>query len=117
MRLSQEQRATPRQDLQDIGFGGEYRAYAITGVLGSLGQMAWRTIAVLDVLALGMLILMRPPSVVFKFALLAGVLAVWAGLRLAWRRLSAAAGLNRCRLYAAFTRSRACMRTLSRATT
>jgi hypothetical protein len=100
MRLPQEQRATARRDVREIGLGGGQRTYAITGVLGSLGQMAWRTIAVLDVLALGMLILMRPASVGVKFAIVAGVLLVWVGLRLGWRRLSAAAGLNRCRLNA-----------------
>lgn len=100
MSLSQEQRAIPRQDVREIGFGGGHRAYAVTGVLGSLGQMAWRTLAVLDVLALGMMVVMRPPSVVVKVAVVAGVLLLWIGLRLAWRRLSAAAGLNRCQLYA-----------------
>lgn len=87
------------QDVREIEFGGEHHTYAITGVLGSLGQMAWRTFAVLDVLALGMMLVMRPPSVVVKVAIVAGVLLVLIGLRLAWRRLSAAAGLNRCHLY------------------
>jgi hypothetical protein len=100
MRLSQRRRAALRQRVREIGFGGGHRAYAITGVLGSMGQMAWRTVEVLGVLVLGLLIVRRPPSALFKFVLLAGVLLVWIGLRLAWRRLSAALDLNRCYLYA-----------------
>jgi|GEM_PF-4831503 hypothetical protein len=100
MRLSQERRGTPEKGVREIGFGGEYREYAVTGVLGALAQMGWRTLAVLDVLALGMMVIMRPPSVVLRIAVVAGVLVVLIGLRLAWRRLSAALGLNRCHLYA-----------------
>ncbi|MFJ9562312.1 hypothetical protein ACIRQQ_19950 [Streptomyces fuscichromogenes] len=100
MRLSQKRRAALQQRVQELGFGGGRRTYAITGVLGSLGQMGWRTVAVLDILALGMLVVMRPPSVLFKVTLLTGVLLLWIGLRLAWRRLSAALDLNRCHLYA-----------------
>ncbi|OIJ65438.1 hypothetical protein WN71_024195 [Streptomyces mangrovisoli] len=62
--------------------------------------MAWRTIAALGVLAFGMLLITRPPSVLFRLAVVAGVLLVWFCLRLGWRRASAALELNRCYLYA-----------------
>ncbi|NEB03401.1 hypothetical protein [Streptomyces sp. SID13726] len=100
MSLSQRRRAALQQRMRESGFGGGHRVYAITGVLGSLGQMAWRTIAVLNVLALCMLCVTRPPSALLKITFLAGLLLVWIGLRLAWRRLSAALDLNRCLLYA-----------------
>jgi hypothetical protein len=97
--LSQKRHAALQQRAREIGFRGKHRTYAVTGVLGGLGQMAWRTFAVLDVLAFGMLTITRPPSVLLRLAIVAGILLVWIGLRLAWRRMSAALDLNRCHLY------------------
>jgi hypothetical protein len=99
MGMSQRRRAALQQRAKELGFDGGHRSYAVTDVIGGLGQLAWRAVVGLGVFALGMMIIMRPPSAALKITVTAAVLLAWFGLMLGWRRMSAALELHRCHLY------------------
>ncbi|MFI9563342.1 hypothetical protein [Streptomyces rishiriensis] len=99
MGASQERRATLQERADELGHARGRRTYAITGVMGGLSQLAWRGALVVLVLALGMVVFAKPDAAFLKGVVLAGLLLALIGLRLAWRRLSAGRGMNRCHLY------------------
>ncbi|MCQ9186040.1 hypothetical protein KMT30_44830 [Streptomyces sp. IBSBF 2953] len=99
MGSSEGRQAVLQERANELGHGKGRRTYAITGVMGGLSQLAWRGALVVLVFALGMITFAKPDSAFLKGVVVAGLLLALFGLRLAWRRLSAGRGMNRCHVY------------------
>lgn len=99
MTLPQRRGAAVQKRADELGLGRSRRTYAITGVIGSLGQLAQRGLMLVLALCLVALVCFRPPSVLLKGAVVTALLLAAWGIGPAWRRVSADLQINRCHLY------------------